>query len=198
MDPWIDYSVQNIWTDTPYGFEGQKFSPHSDITYTVINTNEIDYSETGIIMTTLTSPVWSWAFTSEKIKEGGNIIISPNGTVLEVDYVSNDSLFPKIGSVKYVDDEYELHEITDFNALPPPEESIWLTDVRLVDNYYSGSSEQFVTGLLNVVVTGYPPGSTSPATYTGDFNVSVFINLTSTKDEFLEEVHKRYDYHWRE
>jgi len=187
VDPWIAFSVQNIFD----GFLGQLELPHSNVAHTVINTNENSYEGIGVLATTLQGPLWTWNFEGIRLEEIKNIEIKQNGPVLEVNYISNEDIFPKIESISYLDPEYNEYTVDDWDKLPSPTASPYLTNMELKENGYIDT--QYTLGQLDVTVTGVVPGTAPPvvATYIGVFGISVFINLTKNVEKFMEEIDKR-------
>jgi len=179
----IVFSVQNIESEYP----GQMYPPHNDPLTTVINTNELVYSGVGIIETHLDAPAWSWTFSGNRLVEGTNIDISQEGDDLHVSYTDNIGIFPKIVHIEYLDPDYNVHTVNDVANLPSPENSPYITNMVQQENYYKDT--QYVIETISVSIVGTQGGE--PATDSGVFNVSIFINFQSQKDVVRQLLDER-------
>lgn len=159
-------------------------SPESGMALT---STEFVYTHDTIEAVGFSSVSWSWQLNevnpTPSGTEGKNIIITPSGMSLRIEYVSEEDLFPLV-SVEFLFDQDKTTRdmVDDFSDVPEGASDI----VRMEEDRKS-----WCDWVLSVTASGTDTSS-NPAVATGTYDIRIFANYDVSRDKMLEEVNKRY------
>lgn len=152
-----------------------------------LTSTEFVYTQDTIEAVGFSSVSWSWSLSevspTPSNTEGKNIIITPQGMSLILEYVSEEDLFPLI-SVEYLfnQDSTTREKVDDFADIPSDSSDI----VRMEEDRKS-----WCDWILTVTATGTDTSS-NPATATGTYDIRIYSNYDISRDKLKSEVNKRY------